>query len=65
MTLKDDLDTLFVAIDRLRVLSQPPVGGWMVRDKALADRGLQALARIRKRLANSVPIEQGEMEMGE
>ena len=65
MTIKDDLDTIFVAVDRLRTHSHAYDGqryAGMRGDFGLANRALVALANVRERLANSVPAEQGEME---
>lgn len=69
MTIKDDLDTIFVAIDRLRVMGDVQLQDWHYatrrRDFNLANRALVSLANVRERLDNSVPAEQGKMEMGE
>ena len=65
MTIKHDLDTIFVAIDRLRVHGYEYRWGGQKGDVNLANRALIALANVRERLANSVPAEQGKMEMGE
>ena len=63
MTLKHDLDTIFVAIDRLRVHGYEYRWGGQKGDVNLANRALISLENVRERLANSVPIEQGEIEV--
>ena len=62
--IKDDLDTVFVAVDRLRVLGYGMRYGGQRGDFLLARRALIALENIRERIEYSVPVEQGEMEMG-
>lgn len=62
MTIKDDLDTIFAAVGRLRVHGYQMRYGGQKGDFNLANRALIALANVRERLANSVPVEQGEME---
>jgi len=61
MTTKADLDTIFVALDRLRVLGFTTRYGGGQPDINLANRGLIALENVRKYVANSVPFEQGAM----